>query len=465
MTVPSLRIRAAAALELRRRARAKETATFNGWLKATTPEWEWDWPHLRYSQARCDQVTRGELTQLIELMPPRHGKTEQGTIRYPAYRLEMDPSLRIIVAAYNQTIAEKFSRKIRRLVRARGVPISSERNTAADWETEDGGGVRAVGVGAGVAGQGADLIIVDDPIKNRLEAESLTYRERLWDWFTSDLWTRREPGAAVVIRVTPWHHDDLVGRIKGHPEMGAGWTVVRLPAEAEENDPLGREFGAALCPDRYPLEELRKIAVVLGPYAYSGLYQCRPTPRSGNMFPRDKVPIVPAVPVGIRRRVRGWDKAGTKDAGKRSSGVKLALGADGITYVEHVVLGQWAAAERNAVMDQTAAADGPGCPIVVEQEPGSGGKESAQITVNRLQGYTVKAKPATGDKATRADPFAAQWQAGNVRLVKGEWNQQYLDEMELAPSGAFVDQMDASALAYNELALHQPWGSVRVPVG
>ncbi len=441
-----------------RAGRSAPDLAYGPWLEQVTPEYNWRWPHLQRLQAELDRITRGENDRLLVLMPPRHGKSECVTIRYPVYRLQRDPTTRIIQAAYNQTLAEKFSRRSRRLARAQGLALSDERTAANDWETASGGGCRAVGVGTGVAGHGANLIIIDDPIKNREEAESPHYRQRLWEWFTDDILTRREPGAALVVTVTPWHHDDLVARILASAD-GPRWTLVRLPALAEADDPLGRPEGAALCPDRFDEKHFAEQRESMGAYSFEALYQCRPTPRSGNMFPRAKVGIVAEAPAGTRW-CRAWDKAGTKDSGKRTAGILLGIGPDKLVYVGHRVAGQWAAAERNKIMRDTADADGPGVLIDLEQEPGSGGKESAEASIQSLQGYDVRARPATGDKVTRADPFAAQWQAngplpnlGNVRLVKGDWNNAYLDTMELAPHGKFLDDMDASAMAFNRLTL------------
>lgn len=171
---------------------------FPEWLDEVTPLWQWHVPHLQLIQHQLHRITTGEINRLMLFLPPRHAKSETATVRYPAWRLEDNPELRIIVAAYNQTLANKFSRKTRRIVRSR-LPLSTERNAAEDWETTKGGGVRAVGVGGGVTGQGGDLIIIDDPVKNREEADSLTYRDKVWDWYTDDLYTRLEPGAAMIL--------------------------------------------------------------------------------------------------------------------------------------------------------------------------------------------------------------------------------------------------------------------------
>lgn len=425
-------------------------ATFRDWNERVTPTYNWDWPHIVFLQEQLERVTAGEVTKLVIQMPPRHGKSETATMRYPVYRLTDDPSLRVIIGAYNQTLAEKFSRRARRIALRSGVALSADRAAAEDWETTEGGGVRAVGVGGGITGQGGDLIIIDDPVKSREEAESETYRDKVWEWYTNDLYTRKEPGAAVILIMTRWHDDDLAGRILAS-EDAPNWTVINLPALAEENDALGRTPGAALCPDRFDEDALADIRTVLGEYGFAGLYQGSPRPREGVMFPRHLVPIVDAAPANAQE-VRYWDKAGTEGGGKYTAGVRMAK-AGGLYYVRHVERKQLASDGRRKLMKQTAQSDGVRVRVRLEQEPGSGGKESAEVSVRDLAGFDVSAETVTGDKATRADPFAAQWQAGNVRLVKGDWNKAYLDELESFPSGKYSDQTDASSGAFNKLAL------------
>src|SRR6185369_2890471 len=206
---------------------------------------------------------------------------------YPVYRLRLDPALRVVVGAYNATLASKFSRKARRIALAAGVALSDERTAVEDLETTAGGGMRAVGVGGGITGQGGDLIVIDDPVKSREEAESEVYREKVWSWYTDDLYTRLEPGGAMILIMTRWHMDDLAGRILAS-EGAAKWTVVNLPALAVENDALGRAMGEALCPERYDEAALEAIKSEGGMSAYSfaALYQQDPRPRDGNMFPR-----------------------------------------------------------------------------------------------------------------------------------------------------------------------------------
>lgn len=429
----------------------RQVAPFSDWLPTVTPTYTWSWPYLAHIRQHLDRVTSGELKRLILTVPPRHGKTEMTTVRYPVWRLERDPELRVIIGAYNQILANKFSRKARRIAVQR-MPLSNDRVAVEDWETARGGGIRAVGVGSGITGQGAELIVVDDPVKSREEAESETYRERCWDWYTDDLYTRLEPGGAIILIQNRWHADDLAGRILAS-EDAPNWTVVNLPAVAEEDDPLGREIGRALCPDRFDETALDGIKTVLGSYSFNALYQGRPSAREGGMFKRAWLPIVEAAPAE-GTRVRYWDKAGTAGGGARTAGA-LMVKAGGLFYVEDVVKGQWSAGEREAVIKQTTQLDaqqyGNTVAVWVEQEPGSGGKESAEATVRNLAGFIVRAESVTGSKEVRAEPYAAQCEAGNVRLLRGSWNSSYIEELASFPNGAFKDQVDASSGAFNKL--------------
>jgi hypothetical protein len=251
------------------------------YCELVTPSYRWDWKHLVYIDSVLDRVTAGELKRVIIELPPRHGKTEKATIRQTSYRLELNPALRVIIAAYNAKFAQKLSRKIRRIVRGR-IALSEDRNAAEDWETTEGGGVRALGAGEGTAGLPAELLLIDDPIKNRKQANSKTFRDSLWEWMTEDLFTRLEPNAAVVLTMTRRHEDDPVGRILASEEA-KDWTVIKLPALAEENDPLGRKVDEALCPDRYDADALKKIRRG-NERMFASLYQQRPAPASGLVF-------------------------------------------------------------------------------------------------------------------------------------------------------------------------------------
>lgn len=172
---------------------------------------------------------------------------------------------------------------------------------------------------------------------------------------------------------------------------------------------------------------------------------------AGKVFNREQFDILYALPVSDLPDIRYWDKAGTEDGGCRTAGVRLRR-AGPLFIVVDVVLGQWGALERERVIHQTAQMDGPDVKIRLEQEPGSGGKESAEATIRMLIGYDIAAKTVTGDKVQRANPFAAQCQARNVKLYRGDWNKAYLDELHAFPESKYKDQVDASSGAFNELA-------------
>lgn len=444
--------------EAKRPKRQEAAPELNLWLKQVSPKWNWDWEHLKVIQENLNNLTAGDINKLMIFVPPRHGKSELVTVRYPVYRMTRDPNTRIVVAAYSQTRANKFSRKARRIAESR-LNISGERSAAEEWEMADGsGGYRAVGVGGGITGEGADLILIDDPIKSRKEANSLAFRETVWEWYTDDLYTRLEPGGSVVLIMTRWHEDDLAGRIRSS-EDGPNWTVIELPALAEDNDPLGRSRGEALCPERFSRQDLLDIRTALGTRAFSALYQQRPQEQEGDLFKRSWFETVPADAVPLEaQRVRYWDKAATEGDGDYTAGVLLAR-HKGTYYIEHVVRGQWSSFNRDEQIWQTTQADSASygdVQVWLEQEPGSSGKDSVQAIIRKLAGFSVRADRVTGSKEERADPFAAQCEAGNVKLVKAAWNNAYLDELCSFPNGAHDDQVDASSGAFGKLSKKQP---------
>lgn len=380
-------------------------------------------------------------------MPPRHTKTETVTVRYSAYRLEQDPTMNVILGSYNQHLANRFSRKIKRVVDGR-VELSKDRNAVEEWETEAGGAFRAVGVGGGITGFGGDLIMIDDPVKSREEADSDVFRNKCWDWFNDDLYTRLEPDASMILTMTRWHEDDLAGRLlQNMADGGEHWDVVKLPAIAEEGDPMGRAIGKPLCPDRYDLDALNRIKAN-GERSFQALYQQHPTARQGYFFDVTKLQIVDAAPADAQR-ARGWDKAATPGDGDFTASARIAK--NGMFYIEDVTRGQWDTASRDRHIRQTAELDGRPVKQIGEQEPGSGGKESAENFIRLLAGFSVMTERSTSNKQERADPFSSQVNAGNVKLVRGDWNKTFIEELRQFPFGKHDDQVDATSLAFNQL--------------
>lgn len=419
--------------------------------------------HCEVLIAVLQRVADGALKRVIIEEPPRHGKSETLSRLFAAYWLYRFPEQWVGLTSYAAELANTLSRNARDNYCAVGRELKDDAGAVKHWETGAGGGLWAAGVGGPITGKGFHLGIIDDPIKNAEESESDVVARRNQDWYRSTFYTRAEPGAAIVVMQTRWPGvADFIGWLlteEGGDEPEA-WHIVSFAAEREDGakeipktctlEPDWRAPGDALCPERYPLDRLRKLASRLGPYYYAALFQQRPVPREGVMFPRDRVQIVDAMPVGVRR-VRYWDKAGTEGGGAYTAGVRMAIDEHEIVYVEDVQRAQLAAHRRRELMRQTAELDGGFVEQFVEQEPGSGGKDSASDDVRNLAGFPITAETASGDKVVRARPFAAQWQAGNVRLLRGDWNAEYLAEMEHFPHGKFKDQTDASSGAYNRL--------------
>jgi predicted phage terminase large subunit-like protein len=384
-------------------------------------------------------------------LPPRHGKSEQATIHYPAYRLLRNQSCRVIVGAYNHGLACTFSRQTRRLVSRFGFQFASDSNKQNQWNSIHGGGLYAVGVGSGVTGYGADTVVIDDPVKSRAEAESPTYRQRVLDWYQNDLYTRLHPGASIILIMTRWHSLDLAGQLLEEAKNGGEpWDVVSLPALAEDSDPLGRQPGEALWPDRYGTQDFDRIKRAIGSYAFSALYQQRPSPRSGGFFRPEWLPVCStAVPDAIA--CRAYDTAATPGGGDYTAGVRMIRYGDRYR-VTHVSRGQWSPAQRRTIQRQTAEIDGLQTVIHLAQDPGAAGVDQVQHDQANLAGFaTVTARP-TGSKEVRAMPFAAACEAGLVELEHGEWNRAFVDELCGFPTGQHDDQVDAASDAYNYLS-------------
>ena len=225
---------------------------------------------------------------------------------------------------------------------------------------------------------------------------------------------------------------------------------VFIPARLDDNPHLDQEGYR---------RSLERLDPVTRAQLLEGDWQVRP---EGAMFRREWFTIVEASPEAMPSRVRYWDKAATEGGGARSAGVLIARTDRGLYYVEDVVCGQWSALKREQIMRATAEHDGRDVAIWTEQEPGSGGKESAEASVRNLAGFSVHTDRVSGSKCERAAPLAAQCEAGNVKIVRGAWNQGYLEELCSFPLGSFADQVDASSGAFNKLARNRQWSIAEI---
>jgi predicted phage terminase large subunit-like protein len=253
---------------------------------------------------------------------------------------------------------------------------------------------------------------------------------------------------------TRWHEDDLAGRLlERQPDA---WKVLRLPAEAEADDPLGRAPGELLWgDDDYGYAaELRRAREEIGERDWAALYQQSPSPPGGSIFKTHLMPTLEAPPAGLRP-VRAWDLAATAEAGSRdadyTAGVLFARTPEGRFVVLDVVRLRGGPDEVEAAILATAARDGRSVPVLLPQDPGQAGKQQVAYLTRRLVGHIVRSSPETGKKDTRAMPVAAQVNVGNVALVQGHWNHAFLDELAAFPNGRHDDMVDALSRAFAEV--------------
>lgn len=255
--------------------------------------------HHEVIAAALEEVEKGKIHRLIITMPPRHGKSELASRRFPAWFMGKDPYRQLIFATYNAEFAQDFGRSVRETMRMPvfqqvfpGAKLKVGSAAAGRIQTDEGGLAVFVGTGGSLTGRGADLLVIDDPIKDREEADSKSFRDKQWSWFTEVAMTRLMPGGRVVIIMTRWHEDDLIGRLTDpknpcfNAEEAEFWKVLALPAIAGDNDPLKRKPGEALWPTQFSIETLEQIRR-LNPRGFAALYQGSPTPEDGDYFKRE----------------------------------------------------------------------------------------------------------------------------------------------------------------------------------
>jgi predicted phage terminase large subunit-like protein len=451
----------------RRRAATSEAGggpTLAAYTERTTGFALDDWQNI--AAARLERLKEQKGQRILIHGPPQFGKSLIVSQRLPSFLLGYDPKTRIRLACYNITHAERFSKVNLALMRsseyAQMFPAMGTRVPsvcpADEWSTRARSAIldanpsfKALGLGTGFTGLGVDTLIIDDPYKNRDEARSEAVNASVKGWWEDVVRPRLNPDTNVVVMFHRWWEGDFAGYLI---EQG-GWELLRFPALADgkSDDPTKRSLDESLSP-RYSFTFLDAIRQTQSDTFYS-LYQGTPFPPDGNLFKAGRVELVKEVPAD-GERVRFWDRAATPGGGDYTVGVLIQRTA-GRYYVLDVVRGQWSTDERDRIIRETAQRDNlrfrHGITTVGEEEPGSAGKDQAAAFVRLLAGYSVDTERATGDKVTRADAYASQWNAGNVSLLAADWTIAYQNELLAFPSGKHDDQVDASSGAFNRLAL------------
>lgn len=402
---------------------------------------------------------------MILSVPPRHGKSMHLTETLPSYYLGEFSRDRIIVASYGEGFAVRFGKKNRQKLEEHGedlfnVKLSSASASATDWEIDGSpGGMISRGIMSGVTGQGADLMIIDDPIKNREEANSEVYRKKLWEEWVDSLSTRLHPGAIVIVIMTRWHEDDLVGRLLNE-EHGKvlDWDVVNLPLECdekhikEEGNPLNREIGEPLWPEAYGKEFIDERRGQ--PQSFNSLYQGRPTAQEGNMLKRDWWQYYDVLPE-IAEMIISVDASfkDKKDSAKCSIQVWGKTGPN-IYAIDNVTARMNFVTALQTIRNVVAKHPRAGAKYVEDKANGT-----AIINVLNLEigGFIpVNADSGTGGKEARVQAISPWIESKNTFLPRGAvWVHDFVEECASFPQGAYADQVDAMSQALNQLIYHR----------
>ena len=402
--------------------------------------------------AELEALERGDTRRLMLLLPPGSAKSTYASLIFPAWWMARNPRGAVITACHTARLAECFGRGVRGLLSEHGarlnLTVRGDARAAGRFLTEQGGEYYAIGVNGAVTGRRADLALIDDPIRSFAEAESLAARERLWNWYRTELLTRLKPQGRLLLAMTRWHRDDIAGRLAEQD----GWRVLRLPALAEAQDPLGRDPGAALWPDWESREALLERQRMIGESGFAALYQQAPLASAGRVFDIAKFGVFDTVPAG--RTVRAWDLAAGADVSRNpdwTAGVKMLRDANDRYWIDDVRRVRAAPADVALFILNTAQQDGTSVTIGLPRDPGQAGAYQITSLTSMLAGFRVQSSPEKDSKVERAQRVAGQAGGENVALRRANWNAAFLDELAAFPEGAKDDQVDALSRAFGML--------------
>lgn len=411
--------------------------------------------HTRHVCKVLEAVEAGELDRVMLLMPPRHSKSMTVTETFPSWFIGRNPRRKVIATAYGDSLARRFGRYNRKKIEEYGaevfgIQLDPASATVTNWSIHKHNGIMvSAGIGGPISGEGADLLIIDDPIKNRQEADSPTYRNMVWDEWQNTLLTRLQPDAAIIIILTRWHEDDLVGRLLA--DEPARWTVLKFPAIAEDDDILGRSEGDALWPE-YGFDE--KWAVQkkkgVGSYAWASLYQQRPSPPEGGIFKRTWWKFWEVLPNRFDEVLQSWDMSfgDTKDASFVVGQVWGRKGADKYLLDQVRAHMDFVGAQR-AILTLSAKWPSARAKLVEDKANGPAVISSLKKDIPGLIPITPK-----GSKESRANAASPDIEAGNVYLPLpsiAEWVHDYIEEHAAFPTGRHDDQVDATSQALDRM--------------
>jgi predicted phage terminase large subunit-like protein len=443
---------------------ASDPGRFVDFLPAVEPSFELHQFSLTLAGV-LQRVADGEIQRLIIQCPPRHGKSIQASRLFPAYYLRRHPGRWVGLASYGAELASGFSRAARAYYILGGGQLDPGSKAADRWETGHGGGMWSAGVGGALTGRGGSLLVIDDPVKGAAEANSPTYRQRLKDWWESVLRTRLEPGGAIVVIMTRWHQDDLVGHlleIERGSDLPERWHIVDLPAVKTADPPLfppsctvepdWRQPGEPLCPGRFDLIDLDRIRAGSTERSWQALYQQRPTAAAGSVFLREWFRFFNPAQIdgGWMRLIASIDC--TFKASSSSDFVALTIWgqrADG-AYLLDVV-------HRRMTFTQTVAAIQASWQhwqfgeLLVEDA--ANGQAVIDTLSRSAQGYGIRSVRPMGGKEARANAAAPQFEQGRVWFpTDAPWLTLLTEQLLAFPTGAHDDLVDSTTQLLNYIA-------------
>ncbi len=477
--------------------RLKDASTgFLGFTKLLYPDWKLPEFQRELIDA-LDRLEKGQLgtNNLLITMPPRHAKSTFGTILFPSYFMARDPQRYVMSCSYNSQLATDFGRQVRGIVEDKRLhqafpnfSLSMESRAADVWRTEDGGAYFAVGVGGTTSGRPANLLLVDDPIKSREDAESMTQRNKTWNYYTSALATRLQPGRdhaspKQIVILTRWHPDDLAGRLMASEDWAEGrWTHVNFsaietkkrrvdrfmlpkghplklgpgeaPPEGEDMKALIDGKETALWPERFGLEELKRRER-LNPREFASLYQQQPYIEGGNLiktewwksFPKD------LSPERFATLIIGVDTAFKKtEAADYSVAIVAGMDRNGDIYLIDIMRGKYDFPElKQRLVALNTRWRGRGLRAMYIEDKASG--QSIIQELKRESGISVIPYKVVHDKVSRANAVLPLIEGGRVFVPESApWLDSFIDETVMFPGGNHDDQVDALVIALDVLS-------------
>ena len=410
--------------------------------------------HHRLLLEKLTEVAKGKLDRLAIFMPPGSAKSTYSSVLFVPWYLSHNRDHCIISAAHTVELAEKWGRRVRGIINEHeailGYGLASASQAAGRWETDAGGEYYAAGVGGAIAGWRGDLVLIDDPLRSREDAESGTVRDKVWDWYRGDVYPRLKPKGRIILIMTRWNEDDLAGRILAEKRDGGdNWEVISLPALAEENDALGRRPGEPLWPEWESLEELDRKRRAIGARDWIALYQQRPAPEQGSYFRNEWLKEVPCLPAREILKVYGAsDYAVSENRGDFTVHVVVGVDPDGRIYL----LDLWR--ERSA-SDRWVESF---CDLVIKWKPMGWAEEQGQIRSGvgpfleqrqrERKAYCFRESfPTRGDKQIRCQSIRGRMGLDGLYVPSyAPWYAAFRSELLSFPDGAHDDQADALGL-------------------